>query len=191
MKSILRLNFLYFCMLFIIISNTSEAGHVIQAFASYDHGVYTFSVEMEVHSDAENVRELLIDFDKMKIYNTSIVQSNRLNFPDPQVILGRIEIRDCILFFCVDLVQVQKIQQLASGDLQVTILPEFSDYRMGKSLWHITQQDKEHTLLQVDAVMEPKIWVPPLIGTALVSNLLKNRAISMIEGLESLTVVSH
>lgn len=191
MKSILRLNFLYFCMLFIVISNVCKAGHVIQASTNYDHGVYTFFVEMEVHSNAENVRELLVDFDKMKIYNASVVQSDRWNSSDPQVILGRIEIRDCILFFCVDLVQVQKIQQLASGDLQVTILPEFSDYRMGKSLWRITQHDKEHTLLQVDAVMEPKIWVPPLIGTALVSNLLKNRAISMMEGLESLATVSH
>jgi len=191
MKILIQLRFLCFFVLSIVISDICHAGHIIQASASYDHGVYSLFVEMEIHGNADNVRELLIDFDKMKIYNTSVVHSNRWHSPDPQVILGRIEIEDCILLFCATLVQVQKIEKLESGDLQVTILPELSDYRMGKSLWHITQQDNEHTLLQVDAVMEPKLWIPPLIGATLVSNLLKSRAISMMEGLESLATESH
>jgi len=185
----MRITSIFLLVLLIAIFNTLEAGHLIQATTSYDHGIYSLFVEMEIHGNANNIRELLVDFDKMKSYNSSIIHSKRWNSPEPQVILGRIEIKDCILFFCATLVQVQKIQRLPSGDLQVTILPQFSDYSMGKSLWHITQQNNEHTLLQIEAEMAPKLWVPPLIGPSLVSNLLKKRAITMIEGLETLAHV--
>jgi len=189
MKSLTRIISIFLLVLFFVIFNTSTAGHLIQATASYDDGIYSLSVEMEVHGNADSIRNLLVDFDKMKSYNSSVIHSKRLSSPEPQTTLGSIEIKDCILFFCATLVQVQKIQQLPSGDLQVTILPQFSDYSMGESHWHIIQQNKEHTLLHIDAVMAPKLWVPPLIGPSLVSNLLKNRAITMMEGLETLAHV--
>jgi len=177
----------YLLALFVALPSVATAGRVIQASVSHDDGVYSLLVEMEIQADAHSIRKLLTDFDKMGLYNESVVDSSRWYSPEPQVVVGRIEIRDCVLFFCATLVQVQKIRELPSGDLQVTILPHLSDYSMGKSLWHIVQQADGSTRLRVEAVMAPKLWVPPLIGPAMVSNLLKERALSMMENLETLT----
>jgi len=108
----------YLLALFVALPSVATAGRVIQVSVSHDDGVYSLLVEMEIQADA----------------------SSRWYSPEPQVVVGRIEIRDCVLFFCATLVQVQKIRELPSGDLQVTILPHLSDYSMGKSLWHIVQQ---------------------------------------------------
>ncbi len=177
-----------FCFyLLVAIPNLVTAGTVIEASVSHNDGVYSLVVEMQLKGNANRIRELLIDFNKMGLYNVSVVRSTRLYSLGPQVVVGRIEIRDCIFFFCSTLVQVQKIRTLPSGDLQVTILPELSDYRMGKSLWHIVPLPNGSTRLRIEAVMEPKVWIPPLIGPSLVANLLKTRALSMMESLEKLS----
>ncbi|MCP4699759.1 MAG: SRPBCC family protein [Gammaproteobacteria bacterium] len=178
--------FLYMLVLCFAFSSAAKAGDIIQASVKHDDGVYSLLVEMQIQRSARSIRELLTDFDKMKLYNKSVIESRRLRSSDPQVTLGRIEMKDCVLFFCTKLVQVQETRKLANGDLQVTILPRFSDYRMGKSIWHIASQEDGSTRLRIDAVMEPKLWVPPLVGPAMVSDLLKNRALSMMENLEAL-----
>lgn len=185
MKPIIKMLFGFY--LLAAVPHIVMAGDVIEASVSHDDGVYSLIVEMQLHGNANRIRELLIDFNKMGLYNESVVRSTRLYSLGPQVVVGRIEIRDCILFFCSTLVQVQKIRKLPSGDLQVTILPELSDYRMGKSLWHIVPQPNGNTRLRIEAVMEPKIWVPPLIGPSMVANLLKTRALSMMNSLETLS----
>ncbi len=183
MKHIIKMVFC-FCLL---APSIVAAGHVIEASVSHDDGVYSLIVEMQLQGNAHRIRELLVDFDKMGLYNESVVSSTRLSSPEPQVVIGRIEIKDCILFFCSTLVQVQKIRKLPSGDLLVTILPKLSDYHMGKSLWHIVPLANGGTRLRIEAVMAPKVWIPPLIGPSLVANLLKTRVLNMMENLETLS----
>jgi len=180
-------NILFYFCLFVVAPNIALAGSVIEASASDNNGVYSLTVEMQLQGNADRIRTLLTDFNKMGLYNKSVVHSSRLYSLDAQTIVGRIEIKDCIFFFCSTLVQVQKIHTLPSGDLQVTIFPKLSDYRMGKSQWHIVSQPDGSTRLRIKAVMEPKIWIPPLIGPALVTDLLKERSIGMMENLEKLS----
>jgi len=88
MKHIIKM---FFCF-YLPISPIVMAGDVIEASVSHDDGVYTLIVEMQFQGNANRIRELLFDFDKIGLYNKSIVSSTRLYSLGAQVVVGHIEI---------------------------------------------------------------------------------------------------
>ncbi|MBF0611073.1 MAG: hypothetical protein G8345_10795 [Magnetococcales bacterium] len=184
MKDHLYLCFLFLCLLGIPIT---WAGEVIEAQADHQDGVYHLQLVVRMQGDLASIRDLLSDYSQVSRYNPIIRESETLSSGQPEVVKARLVAEDCIILFCTRLVQVQELRHLINGDLQVTILPNESDYSQGGSLWHLENMADGSLLLRVDATMAPNVWIPPLVGPALVAEHMKNRALEMVHNLENLS----
>jgi len=176
------------CLVLVISAHQNLfAADLIDSTVTYVDGVYSINIVMDIKGDLDKTREILLDYDQTTRYNDNIVRAELLYSTPSGKHIGRVEIRDCLLFFCRTLVQVQELEKLASGDVRINILPEQSDYTFGEYLWQLTPGSGGATHLQVSASLAPKITVVPLIGPALIAQKLKKRLIKVMEKLERLS----
>ena len=181
---------LLFISLYILSIQGVRAGELIHVFTEHEKGIYTIDVEMEIDGDIELIRELLLDFGKLSHYNENMTSAKLLYSTGPDSNVGRIEIKDCLLFFCLTLVQVQETRRLPSGNIETRILPEQSDFHKGESLWQFIATKEGKLRIRIHAVMAPKIYVPPVFGPIIISSKLKKRIINMIKELEILALAN-
>ncbi|MBF0624792.1 MAG: hypothetical protein HQL82_08295 [Magnetococcales bacterium] len=167
-------------------SGTAGAGEMITSGVRHADGVYHLTLEMRLRGRADLLRSLILDFDHLEQLNPTIVASARLTSPNPDVARMRITLRDCVLIFCPQLVQTQEVRQSNDGSLLVTILPEASDYSAGRSVWTFTQEENQITRIRVEAMLAPRIFIPPLVGPAMVGQLFQTRSEEMLANLETL-----
>ena len=98
------------------------------------------------------------------------------------------QVHMCVALFCKELQQVQdmRFEALESGGtVLASVLPELSDLRFGEAEWTF-RRCGEQTCLSFHARMEPKFWVPPLIGPWLIQRKLRVEAMETSAGLEKL-----
>lgn len=180
-----------FTVIFIAIffSTTPEifAGELIRSDVTYNDGVYSIEIIMDIGGDIDKTREILLDYGQTRYYNDNIVKSELLNITDSGKKIGRVEIRDCLLFFCRTLVQIQEMDKLTSGAIRIHVLPENSDYRTADYLWRFIPRPGGMTRLLVNAVIAPRVRVPPVVGPFIIARKLKQRLIAVVNKLEKLS----
>lgn len=94
----------------------------------------------------------------------------------------------CLAFFCPKFRMTQDMLGGAEGEaftLAATVVPELSDYRYGVGTWTFAPCE-DGTCLSFVAELEPKFWIPPLIGTWLMRRELRAQAKATSEGIERL-----
>jgi hypothetical protein len=93
--------------------------------------------------------------------------------------------RACVIGFCKEVRQLQRVRQLGFGELLAEIQPAGSDFRSGRALWRLTPVG-DAADLRFDAELEPKFWVPPLLGPWLIKRALEREARASVANLERL-----
>ncbi len=100
------------------------------------------------------------------------------------------EVHVCFSFFCRTLRQVQDMRQQPQspgGWLYADVLPDRSDLRFGQARWHLQAcETPARTCLRFEATLEPRFWVPLLIGPFLMQRKLRQEAVQTSEGIERL-----
>ena len=135
-------------------------------------GVYHIHISAVIAASEEHVRQVLTDYIHVYRLSDSVIESQVLESP----IAGHVQVRSLVLcctpVFCRDVVRVDDISVLDSGELQAVIIPEQSDFRSGKAIWKIIA-DGQQTQLSYTATIEPDFFIPPLLGTEMVINNMR------------------
>ena len=95
--------------------------------------------------------------------------------------------RACVIGFCKEVRQVQRVHRLGFGELLAEIEPTGSDFRYGRAHWRLTPF-ADATELRFEAELEPKFWVPPLLGPWLIKRALEQEARASAVNLERLAL---
>ena len=137
-------------------------------------GVYHIHISAQIKASEEHVRHVLTDYDHIYRLSDSVIESEVLKSP----VDGHVQVRSLVLcctpIFCRDVIRVDDISTLESGDLQAVIMPKKSDFRSGKAVWKMTA-DGQNTQLSYIATIEPDFFIPPLLGTRMVINNMRNQ----------------
>jgi hypothetical protein len=129
---------------------------------------------------------VLTDYDHFTRISGNIVESRRVQQLNPADALVYTDTRFCALFFCRHVKEMQKVTQVAPGDIRSEVLPERSDnVKSGSAALHL-QAEGEGTLLDWQIRLEPGFWVPPLLGPLLVERSLKSEGRRSAAGVEKL-----
>ncbi|MEN8108910.1 MAG: hypothetical protein ABFS22_13015 [Pseudomonadota bacterium] len=150
------------------------AAELIKLGVEHEHGIYTVRLEMELDVAADHVQRVLTNYDQLHRLNPSIVESRLLSSPDDEVVRVFTRMKSCVLFFCSGFTRVEDVYRSASGDLLAVIVPGQSDFKAGTARWHITARG-DRTLLVYEANMQPDFFIPPLIGSYLVKDVLRDK----------------
>ncbi len=91
----------------------------------------------------------------------------------------------CVIGFCKEVRQRQRVRQLGFGELLAEIQPRGSDFRYGRAHWRLTPLGNA-TGMRFEAELEPKFWVPPVLGPWLIKRALEQEARASAVNLERL-----
>jgi hypothetical protein len=164
------------------------AGEVVELAIDDKQGVYQLKLEIILDAPFADVHYVITDYAHTYRFNPSIVESQVLDTPDNSAVRLRTLINNCILFFCREVVRVQDMRELGTGDIYAVIVPQLSDVRSGSALWHI-QPGGSKTRIRYSMNLEPGFSLPPLIGSYIVKRKLREETLISFNNIERLAQI--
>lgn len=174
----------------VLVIQNAQAGNIDEIIVTEDSGVYHITVSAEIASTEKYIRQVLTDYAHAYRINSLVIESEVLESP----IKGNIRVKStvlcCIPLFCKEAKRLDEVSVLASGDLQAVIIPEQSDFNSGKAVWKIIPQG-ETTYLVYLASIEPSFFIPPVIGTRVVIENLREQFIATFFRIEQVARIKE
>ena len=148
-------------------------------------GHYLMHSEVWFAARVEQLYAVMLDYDLGTRFSSVIAESKNVQ-PDEQ---GRPRFftrhKACLLFFCMNFERYGHVEAEANIAIRATADPETSDFHTSREVWKFSQEG-DGTFLIYDVDLQPKFWIPPLIGPFILKHKLVNdgsRAISRIEAI--------
>ena len=151
-------------------------------------GVYRITASAVVEAPAEYVRLVLSDFVHIYRLNPSIIESEVLVDEDTTATYVRTLVLGCSGYFCRELERVEKVRTLPSGDLVAEVVPEKSEFRSGITVWQV-EAVGEHSRIAYKSEVEPKFYIPPVVGKFMAKKSIRNGIITSLQNIEKIANV--
>jgi hypothetical protein len=171
------------CLLLCLLTPLSYAAGLAGLHVSETQGMYSINLVMQMQVPARYVHRVLTDYAHIYRLDPAIIDSEILPSPDDGVVRVRTRIADCIAFFCMEIDRVEDMRELEHGGLQVTTIPTLSSFKSGYGEWKILGME-ERTQVTYQAQMEPDFFIPPLIGSYLVTQKLRKSILASLAKIE-------
>ena len=137
-----------------------------------EDGVYHISITAEMDVSVKHIRQVLTDYIHIYRLSDSIIKSRILAPTADNKVQVETLVLCCIPLFCREVTRVEEVSILDSGDLYSRIIPERSDFSSGSAIWKV-ESISDKTRLSYQAHLEPKFFIPPIIGTRMVVDNLR------------------
>jgi len=146
-------------------------------------GVYSIDLAVQMHVPARYVYRVLTDYVHIYRLDPAITDSEILPSQEAGVVRVRTRIADCIGVFCIKIDRVEEVRESGHDTLQVTTIPTLGSFKSGHAVWKILGME-ESTLVIYQAQMEPDFYIPPLIGSYLVTKKLRQSILVSLAKIE-------
>ena len=175
------------CLIFI--NSTAVLANDIAKFeVTEEEGVFYINASVVLNAPAEYVHAVLTDYVHIYRLNPSITENEILASSGDNVTRVRTKVIGCVAFYCEEIERVEDVRILASGDIQAEIVPEYSQFKSGVTLWQIRSMG-EASRLTYHAEMEPDFFIPPLIGNSIVKVKLREEIMISFTRLEKIAII--
>jgi hypothetical protein len=151
----------------------------------YEDSRYTVQSEVWFNAPREKIYEVFSHWDLSTQFSSVIVKSNDLE-PDehgrPQFFVRN---RGCVLFFCKTFERQGHVESQPFEVLRAFADPALSDFLISNESWTFTT---EHggTVVVYRLLMQPRFWVPPVIGPYLIKRKFRNDGGAAIDRIEEI-----
>ncbi|MFK8017992.1 MAG: SRPBCC family protein [Gammaproteobacteria bacterium] len=145
-----------------------------------------YSVRSVVTIDApvEAVYAVLADYDQFERVSSIFKESRYLEQHEDGSGVVFTQMHDCILFFCKTINRTETIDVSPPSAITTQVLPEQSDVAFGVSKWTLLESSGT-TRVTFDMQMEPKFWIPPVVGPYFIRRFLKGGTEEAAQRLEN------
>jgi len=163
----------------------AEAAKLESVVVTYDAGRYMLEADAYMAAPREAIFVILTDYDRFGRISSAYKE---YGFLDPAadgtpVVFTRMQ--GCVLIFCRSLMRVERLESQAPGYIRTVTLPEQSDFKSSVSEWWL-EPEAGGTRVTYHLEMEPKFWVPPIIGPWILQRKLKGGGERAVERIERL-----
>ena len=147
-----------------IASSLDKAG-IISAEVTHDGGVYHVTSSARFTAPLPSVYAVLTDYEHLTRISDIVVESRILEEPTadgaPRL---HTTLRGCVLFFCRNVVRVERISVVPGEEIRAQVEPELSDLREGFTEWRFFSTEGGGTRVDLQMRVVPDFWIPPLVG---------------------------
>lgn len=161
-------------LILLCVHSNAFADDIDEIVVTEEDGIYQITVSAQIDAAEKYVRQVITDYAHAYRINHSIIESEVLESSIAGNIRVRARLLCCIPLFCLEAERVDEVSTLESGNIMAVIVPEKSDFYSGKALWKIIP-DGEKTQLIYLANIEPAFFIPPVIGTRLVIDNMREQ----------------
>ena len=153
----------YITIAMIFLAVSAMATEVLTVEVNIDDGVYRMHGESIVAAPVDFVFSILADYDNFHRITNGIAESRYLEPREDGVLMGYTRIDSCVWFYCRRFEKVERVWVNPPTEIVTEVIPEESDFKISNTRWTL-QSVENGTLLIYDAEIDPKFWVPPVIG---------------------------
>ena len=145
--------------------------------------MYFVSADIQIAAPRSMVFDMLADYEGLENLSNRFKESRLL---DPaadgtQRIYTRIE--GCVWFFCRSVSRYARLTLVPPGEIRAEVEPEGSDFYFGRERW-LLEDSGAGTRVIYTHELDPKFWVPPLIGPYVLKRTLSADALAVAERME-------
>jgi hypothetical protein len=145
----------------------------------------TISVAAEVNIDAplQQVYAILSDYEGLSQMSERFREARVGNQAADGSLLIYTRVEGCVWFLCRDVERYSRLLGNGTNRLEVTVLPEGSDFEYGYEQWRLFETRKG-TTVEYAHELRPKFWVPPVIGVWVIKRALRSDALKVAQHIE-------
>ncbi|MBF0110644.1 MAG: hypothetical protein HQL76_15855 [Magnetococcales bacterium] len=159
-----------------------EAVEIDHLDVDHDKGRYMIQAEVIVSLPLHQVHEGIIDVEHLEHLSSDILDSRLIEKKSNNRLLARMNLRSCILVFCLERTLTQTV--LVKGrEIAFVITPAKSGFRSGWVRWKLLDNG-QGTRVRYTSELVPDFWVPPMIGPFLLAGKFRDNTVEVMERLE-------
>lgn len=143
---------------------------------------YIAKIQVRLAAPQPQAFAIMQDFSNLSKINPA-VQEAEVTELMPGTTRLHTKVKLCVLLVCREIKQVQDMRTFGFGEMNARVLPGPSDLEYGYAYWRFTDCAGE-TCLLFRAEIDPKFWVPPVIGAWAIKRVLQEEAMTTSEGIE-------
>ncbi len=166
------------------------AGEITELALLSKRGIYQLKLEIILDAPAKYIRQVVTDYAHIYRLNPSIVESEILNTPDDSVVRVKTLINDCFWIFCREILRVEDLRELDSGNVYAVVVPELSNIKSGVTIWQIEALGGR-ARVHYNMLIEPGFVLPPLIGSRIVKQKLREEVLVTLRNIERIARIRH
>lgn len=169
----------------LLIADHAVALDIEQLEIEKDGRSYDIMMTFTIAASPGEVIAVLTDYDNPDRLNPDVKKQEVIGvFDGASRVLT--DVRSCLFLFCRNITMVQDVS-VDGTTIQADIVPGLSNFRSGSMRWSVTQRPDSMSTVVYTATMEPDVFIPPLIGRALIRNMLENEVRGAAARLEAKT----
>ena len=169
-----------------LLATTNATAALLKKVNISNHGKrYQLSANIYISAPPAQVYKVLTDYNHLTRISGAITVSHVVKRIDKYTAIVYVETHACAAFFCRTLKQTQQVWQLGPYDIVAQSNPDKSNVSMGSASWHLEANGKGTELIWRNTI-EPKFWIPPLVGTAMMDQALRSQVTASAWGIEKL-----
>lgn len=152
---------------------------------TYDSGRYALVADAYMDAPRESILAVLIDYDHFDRISSAYKEYGYMD-PAPDgtpIVFTRME--GCVLIFCRSLTRVERLEAATPEFIRSVTLPDQSDFHHSVSQWWL-EPEADGTRIIYELEMEPKFWVPPIIGPWILQRRLARGGAAAVDRIERL-----
>ncbi len=167
-------------------SSINVGGAVLRSVSvTLQEGRYHLTSETLFGVSQDDLYAVLIDYELFEKFTSAIVASRNVE-PGAD---GRprfyTRMEGCVLFYCKTFVRNGYLLLTPKHDIVAVSDPDESDFNYSRERWRLSSEN-DGTLMIYEFEMEPRFWVPPLIGPYVMKRALQSGATRAVNRIEAL-----
>lgn len=153
-------------------------------------GRYELVADVLMAAPADAIFEVLIDYEHFDRISSIYKESHYMDPADDGTPLVYTRVEGCLLFYCMNMRRVERLETRPPRWIRTTALPELSDFRYSQSEWRL-EPEGDATRVSYRLEMEPDFTMPPVIGPWLLKRRLLQGGARAVERIERLAQELH
>ena len=169
----------------VLASATAFPATIRKIEVEHDNGVYRLVSNAYIEAPREAIFEVLTDYDHFGRISSTYTDYGFLEPAADGTPIIYTTMEGCVLFFCVSMRRVERMEVDAPRLIRTDTLPEQSDFKLSISEWTL-EPEAGGTSMTYTLTMEPDFWVPPLIGPWVLKQRLERGGAGAVNRIERL-----
>lgn len=169
-------------LLISVVSQPSCALEVQHLQAEFQDGEYRLTMTALLAAPLPEVEAVLRDYAQYPQLDARILSSEVLHRSNATELELQTRINVCFSFLCRKVERVERVEE-RPGELLATVIPTRSDAERGSTRTQLTAQG-QHTRVTYVTDIEPKFWVPALLGRSLMLRSMREATVALFESIE-------
>ena len=168
--------------MFLLGPGAGVAAELVSLDVRREAGVVYVASELRIAAPRPQVFAALSDYANLPNLSSRFKES-RLDVDAAGTTHVYTRLEGCVWFFCRSVTRHAVLQTEAPSWILATVDPDRSDFEYGVERWDLTQTD-DMTTVRYTHELDPKFWVPPVIGVWVIRKTLQSDALKAARKIE-------